>query len=77
MFIIAICFLLFLWLLWCIAMFFQHIQDLSKWNARPEEEKGPLGKYPKPEWSDTFEAMRLGGGLIFFGALAIVGWIFF
>ena len=37
MFIIAIA-LLFIFL-WCFAMFFQHMKDLSDWNKRPEEEK--------------------------------------
>ena len=75
MFLIAFCFLLIF--LWCVAMFSQHMIDLSKWNARPEEEKEPLGSYPKPKWSETFGAMGLGTGFILVVAVGIIGWLFF
>ena len=72
MFIIAIA-LLFIFL-WCFAMFFQHMKDLSDWNKRREEEKE---KYPKPTWKDTFEAMGLGIAFIVVVLVGIIGWLFF
>ncbi len=76
MLIIAACFLLFLWFLWCIAMIGTHLQWLSEWKARPKHEREPHGRYVKPKWSDTWDAMKLGLGLIIAGVMMIVGFIF-